>query len=342
MSNILLNKPATASSFVAPYSASRAVDGTTGDPRNRWVSGQLPAWLMVDLQNNYWVNQWILNMMGSVGWPSNYNMSDFKLQGSLDNANWFDIDTVTNNSANQVNRSIANPRLVRFLRVNITKGLVVNNAVSSIVEFQASEPANAPFLSNLVPSTGALVPGFSSRNFNYTMSVPNTTSSITFTPTAVQAGMTIKVNGTAVASGQASPVITLNLGNNSVIIEVTSSDNTMKSTYTVNITRTGAASYLSALSIIEENLELPVNLNPSFSSSTLSYTSTVNGDYVSIKVTPTTLDASATIKVNNVVVPSGQPSGSINLVIGINTITIQVITSGGAITTYSVVITKTA
>ncbi len=342
MSNILLGKIASASSSVDPYSPSRAIDGITGDPRNRWVSCQLPATLMVDLQNNYWVNQWIINMMGSVGWPTNYNMCDFKLQGSLDNANWFDIDTVTSNSANQINRFIANPRLVRFLRVNVTKGLAVNNAVASIVEFQASEPANAPFLSNLVPNNGSLVPGFSSRNFSYTMSVPNTTSSITFTPTALQAGMTIKVNGTAVTSGQASQAITLNLGNNSVIVEVTSSDNIMKSTYNVNIVRVGAASYLSALSIIEENLELPVTLNPKFNSSTLDYTSTVNADYSSVTVTPTTSDSSATIKVNNVVVASGQPSSSINLNVGSNTITIQVITSGGAITTYSVVITKTA
>ncbi len=342
MSNILLNKPATASSFVAPYSASRAVDGTTGDPRNRWVSCQLPAGLMIDLQNNYWVNQWILNMMGSVGWPANYNMSDFKLQGSLDNAIWFDIDIVTNNSANQINRNIANPRLVRFLRVVVTKGLIANNAVSSIVEFQAFEPATAPFLSNLVPNTGSLVPGFSARSLNYTMSVPNTTGSITFTPTALQTGMVIKVNGSVVTSGQASQAIGLNVGNNSVTIEVTSTDNTMKSTYTVNIARAGVASSLSALSIMEENLEIPVTLNPSFNSSTLSYISTVNGDYASVTVTPTTQDSSATLKVNNVVVANGQPSGSINLNVGTNTIIIQVIASGGTITTYSVVITKTA
>lgn len=339
--NILLNKPATASSFVAPYSPSRALDGTTGDPRNRWVSCQLPAFLMVDLQNNFWVNQWILNMMGSVGWPSNYNMRDFKLQGSLDNANWFDLDILTNNSANQINRNIV-PRLARFLRVYVTKGLDANNAVSSIVEFQASEPDNAPFLSNLVPNVGSLVPGFSTRSLNYTMSVPNTTSSITFTPTALQTGMTIKVNGVDVTSGQASQAISLNVGNNPVTIEVSSNDNTMKSTYTINITRTGPASSLSTLSILEDNLELPVTLNPPFNSSTLNYTSTVNGDYTSVTVTPATSDTSATLKVNNVVVANGQPSGSITLNVGTNTITIQVIAAGGAITTYSVVITKTA
>ena len=65
-----------------------------------------PIWLRVDLGAFYWINRWVVKQMGAVGWSPNYNLTDYKLQGSLDNANWFDIDTVTNNSANQTDRAI--------------------------------------------------------------------------------------------------------------------------------------------------------------------------------------------------------------------------------------------
>lgn len=337
MSNILLNKPATASSFVAPYSASRAVDGTTGDPRNRWVSCQLPAGLMIDLQNNYWVNQWILNMMGSVGWPANCNMSDFKLQGSLDNAIWFDIDTVANNSANQINRNIANPRLVRFLRVVITKGLIANNAVSSIVEFQAFEPATAPFLSNLVPSTSALIPGFSSRILSYTMNVPSDLGSITFTPSALQSNMAIKVNGTAVVSGQASQAISLNPGNNPVVIDVTSADGTMKTTYNVGVVRLAPAAYLSGL-VIKTNRNADVIYSPALADGILNYSASVASGVASVILTPSAVNA--TILVNGTEVASGTASTAIPLVSGTNTITIKVTSAAGGIGNYVITITK--
>ncbi len=335
MANILLNKPATANNSFAPFLPSRAVDGNTTDPKSRWVSSQVPAWLSVDLQGVCWVNQWNANFMGSVGWPANYNLSDFKLQGSLDNANWFDMDTLIGNAASQINRGLITPRMVRYLRVYITKGLAINNQVSSIVDFQASEPANAPFLLSLVPGTGSLSSGFSSRNLNYSMNVTSTTTSITFTPTALQSNMTIKVNGAAVTNGQASQAIPLSAGNNSVSIEVTSNDGLMKTTYAVIVNKPSTASYLNTL-LIRDDSSSNVALTPEFSSTRLSYTATIDSEATGVSLKPTAQNQSAVIKVNNVAVTNGQWSGQITMNTGINTISITV-DSG---TTYTIVVTK--
>lgn len=86
------------------------------------------------------------------------------------------------------------------------------------------------------------------------------------------------------------------------------------------------------------NLVLSVGtLSPPFASGTLSYTASVVSSSNTITVTPTAADASATVKVNGVVVTSGSPSAPITLSIGSNPITVLVSAVGGVTTqTYSV------
>ncbi|HEX3047118.1 MAG TPA: discoidin domain-containing protein, partial [Bacillota bacterium] len=139
MPNIALNKPATASNSVFPYQPAKAVDGVPS-ALNRWVGSSplppsgtpAPVWLSVDLGAFYWINRWVVRQMGAAGWSPNYNLTDYKLQGSLDNANWYDIDTVTNNSANQTDRATA-PSKARWARIYVTKGLRCNTNFASIV-----------------------------------------------------------------------------------------------------------------------------------------------------------------------------------------------------------------
>ncbi|MCC7375093.1 MAG: cadherin-like beta sandwich domain-containing protein [Verrucomicrobiales bacterium] len=94
-------------------------------------------------------------------------------------------------------------------------------------------------LANLVPSAGALVPIFSSGTSSYTVRVPNATGSIAFTPTAMQANATLKVNGLAVASGATSSAMTLAVGDNLILIAVTAEDGTTVKSYQVTVTRAG-------------------------------------------------------------------------------------------------------
>ena len=330
----------------------QAVDGVNISPLSRWVSSKTgtntPAWLQIDLQGAYCVNQYILAFMGSNElWNSSqYNVKTFKIQGSMDGGTFFDLDSVSNNSSANINKNLT-PTWVRYLRVYITSGLNCNSAVSSIVDFQASEPANAPMLSNLVPSTGALNAAFSSRNFNYSISVANGVNTIAFTPTAAQTNMTIKVNSIPVVSGQQTQPISLQVGSNTVTIEVTSADNTMKATYTVYVTRASAGVNLLLDHVVFNYSGHGItsgSVNQTMVDTQTGYPITVLTGSTTVTVSPTARDTSVTIKVNNVVVASGGLSTSIPLNSS-GTTAITIVTSspdGTTSRTYTFTISKGA
>ncbi len=192
--------------------------------------------------------------------------------------------------------------------------------------------SNIASLSNLVLSTGALVPPFSTGQMSYTQTVPFTTNSVTVTPTT-NAGGTVTVNGTAVNSGSASAAIGLPVGNTTITVAVLSSDGTTPATYTVVVTRT-APSNVNTLS----NLQISGAgaLSPAFATGTTNYV--VNEtSATSITVTPTVTDPTSTVTVNGVTVTSGTASGAQTLTTGIVTIIPVVVTAqSGATNTYNI------
>ncbi|WP_395737657.1 cadherin-like beta sandwich domain-containing protein [Prosthecobacter sp.] len=97
--------------------------------------------------------------------------------------------------------------------------------------------SNNPNLSGLVISTGTLSPSFASGTTSYTVTVADTLSSLTVTPTVAQANASVKVNGTAVNSGSASGAISLGYGANTITTVVTAQDGTTTKTYTIVVTR---------------------------------------------------------------------------------------------------------
>ncbi len=94
-----------------------------------------------------------------------------------------------------------------------------------------------PTLSNLVLSTGALTPAFTSAITSYTASVPNTSTSLTVTPTVTDINATIKVNDATVTSASASAPISLLVGSNIITTVVTAQDSTTTKSYSVTVTR---------------------------------------------------------------------------------------------------------
>ena len=328
MGNLVLNKPATASSYMKPYSASRAVDCSTA-PVRRWVSPQVPAWLAVNLQGIYWINRWVVRHMGATGWRSpDYNVKNFKLQGSLNGADWFDLDIVNGNTTSVTDRTFT-PVQVVFVRLYVTSGININPKLASIAELEVYEaPPTSPYLSGLTLSSGTLQPAFVKTTYAYSATVSNSTASITITPTAEDTGATIKVNGVVVPSGTASTPINLNVGNNSIPVQVTSKVGGLVTNYTLNVTR--------QKSVNLSNLTTSAGtLLPAFNTDTTSYTVNVSYDTTSLTVTPTAQDGTAAITVNSQSVASGQPSQAINLNIGNNTVTV-VVSADGNQKTYNV------
>ncbi len=198
--------------------------------------------------------------------------------------------------------------------------------------------SNVATLSSLTLSSGSLTPTFATATTSYTETVTNSTTSINVTPTATDATATIKVNGTTVQSGTVSGAISLSVGTNTITTVVTAQDGTTTKTYTETVTRAPSSiSTLSALVLSNGTL------SPSFSPSTLSYTSNASSTTTSVMVTPTVTDPTSTVKVNGTTVASGSQSAAISLgPSSINTITVLVTAQDGINTsTYSVAVDNT-
>ncbi|RYD96344.1 MAG: cadherin-like beta sandwich domain-containing protein, partial [Sphingobacteriales bacterium] len=97
--------------------------------------------------------------------------------------------------------------------------------------------SNDANLSGLGISAGTLNPAFSSATTSFTASVPNSTTSITVTPTKNNVLASIKVNGVTVNSGSPSDAIALNVGSNVITTVVTAQDGGVTKTYTLTVTR---------------------------------------------------------------------------------------------------------
>jgi len=191
-------------------------------------------------------------------------------------------------------------------------------------------------LSNLHLSAGTLAPAFASTTVTYTASVGNGITSITVTPTVTDPDATIKVNGTTVASGTASPSQPLAVGANIINTVVTASNGTSTKTYKVTVTR--------ALSPNANLANLKASsgaLTPAFATATTSYTQSVSNSVSSVTLTPTVAQANATVTVNGTAVASGSPSGSLPLAVGPNTLTTVVTAQDGTTTkTYTITVTR--
>jgi hypothetical protein len=313
MGNIALNKNADASSYVNPFIAARGVNGVT-TPIGRWIGSSplppggappQPVWMRVDLGAACWINRWVVKQMGSVGWSANYNLTDYKFQGSLDNANWFDLDSVNNNSANSTDRTFT-PSKARWVRVYITKGIRGDTNFASIAELEVYDiPTTDSTLSALTLNNGTTTvpsePTFVKTTTTYTASVNYDTAKIAVTATATDSRATIKVNGVPVQQGQASQWIDLTAGGVTPVNVVVTPYIGDPQTYTVNVTR-ASSPYLSGL--VVKSGKATLTLSPPFNRNTFAYTASTSAS-TSALVTATTEDSGAAIRIKGNPATSG-------------------------------------
>jgi len=189
-------------------------------------------------------------------------------------------------------------------------------------------------LSGLTPGTGTLSPVFASATTEYTMSLSNTTASLTIRPTLADTTASVRVNGITVASNAYSGAINLAVGPNLISVVVTAQDGITVRTYNVTATRQSANADLTSL------ISTAGTLSPSFDPATISYTLSVPYGVTGLRVTPTVADATATVKVNTVSVISGSQSATIALNVGNNTITTVVTAQNAATKTYTLTVTR--
>lgn len=140
--NITLGKMAAASDYVRPYEPYRAVDGSF-DKCSRWLcASQGACRLSVDLRGYYKVTSWSITSIGYAKWDNSCNLNSFKIQGNtgfVSNPQWFDIDSVSNNTNNTVGNTFQTPVAVNALRVYVTAGdSRAISKIASIMDFTAN------------------------------------------------------------------------------------------------------------------------------------------------------------------------------------------------------------
>lgn len=201
------------------------------------------------------------------------------------------------------------------IRVTSSDGTVKRNYSLIITR---SKDATAT-LNSLTLSSGTFYPEFDPAVTSYIDTIESDIHSFTITTAPTESGEIVIANGDTLKAGTPSSTIKLVAGVNTIPVIVTAPDGSTKKTYTLSIYRKGADdATLKGLTLSSGVL------SPFFAPDTLSYTTTVSSDVASIKLTATSNDSNATIKVNNKTTLSGSPSDSIPLKIGNNTITIIV------------------
>ena len=178
---------------------------------------------------------------------------------------------------------------------------------------------------------GTFAPGTTA----YTVSVANSVTQTTVTPTVNHSGASyvIKLGGVTDADG----TVSLSVGSNVITVEVTAEDDNTTQTYTVTVTRAAPLSTdatLKALSLSDISLG-------SFKSVTTSYTAQVANSVTQTTVTPTVnhSGASYVTKLGGVT----DADGTVSLSVGSNVITVEVTAEDGQTTEkYTVTVTRAA
>jgi gliding motility-associated-like protein len=198
-----------------------------------------------------------------------------------------------------------------------------SGATNTIAVRVIKATATNPSLASLTVSAGTLSPVFDKDVVNYATTVAYTTTSITLTPTPVDPSATIKVNGNGTTSGAASAPIALLTGPNTIPVEVTAGDGSVK-TYTVTVARTGSSNTGLNSMTINPGVLTRVGTSDNF-------TTSVSPTASNVQLTLVTKD-SATIKVDGVTTAQNTASAPVALIGTTTTFPVEITAEDGVTT----------
>ena len=91
-------------------------------------------------------------------------------------------------------------------------------------------------LRGFVLSAGGFTPAFAAATLSYTATMPYTVTSLTVTPTVSDTNATVMIDGVS-----ATTPVSLSVGVNRIMVQVTAADGTTTKTYLISVTRAGVA-----------------------------------------------------------------------------------------------------
>ncbi|OME89887.1 cadherin-like beta sandwich domain-containing protein, partial [Paenibacillus sp. FSL H7-0331] len=166
----------------------------------------------------------------------------------------------------------------------------------------ASSNAN---LSSMAVSGITLSPSFDPGTFSYTASVANGVTLVIVTPTVSDSNAKVKVNGTAVTSGQASGAINLNVGNTQITVVVTAQDGKTMQTYTVNMSRAEAITASSTAPIQVTTKPVSITVPASVTNAEIVVATTMAGSSKEAMLPLVEVQAATTLGNVSIMIPDG-------------------------------------
>ncbi len=109
----------TASGVDEGSDARKIVDGSFAKNNGWQCSDSGDKWITIDLKEEYKLSRYILQNAATGYYSKELNTKDFKIQASTDGENWTDIDSVTGNTSNIVDK-ITDEFTARYVRLYIT------------------------------------------------------------------------------------------------------------------------------------------------------------------------------------------------------------------------------
>ncbi len=160
------------------------------------------------------------------------------------------------------------------------------------------KPATEARLSALKVDALTLKPKFNPNTLKYSVTIPEGTSGITVTPTAVSPYATITVNEVSVQSGTASSRIKPTEATSKVYIVVTAQDGRTQKTYILTVTDENLIEKSSNADLYSLSF-VTANMSPRFKASIEEYEVYVKDDVYSVDIIPKSANRYATITVYN-------------------------------------------
>lgn len=245
-------------------------------------------------------------------------------------------EVVSGTASNRINLDVGD-NLVDITVIG-QDGVTTRGYSLTVVRGQPSTDAS---LSNLTVNAGDLVPLFNPAEnvTEFSVSVAYSVYDMTVTPSVNEPHALVKVNGLDVVSGTESQPINLNVGDNTINVDVTAQDGITAKNYKITVVRgePNQDATLGALTVSAGEL-IPV-----FNQAVTEYAISVDNSVYETTIKPVSNGYNAVIRVNGLIVSSGFVTEPINLVVGTNTINIEVTAEDGVtVKTYVVRITRAA
>ena len=247
-----------------------------------------------------------------------------------------DVTATVEAGALYINGTLQTSGIAKAVNLNVgTNEITIKTEIAGTTRtytLTITRTASNVSLSNLTTDIGTWDKDFTAGETSYTVtlsSVDPLANAINITATPVDAGATVKINGTG-GVGNQTVLVPLNPGINTISVVVSGWDGETTGEYTLTVIRPAA---LTALTIDNGTL------TPEFNSNTQIYTATVSDRITAIDVTAT-VEEGAELSINGDEHTSGTPK-TVTLSVGSNTITIKP-EIAGTTRTYTLNVTRTA